>query len=88
MKKIILFLILCSWSGYQCQAVEENGRTNDQPVVATFVVPANKAYAEPFVTGNPGVSVPVGWVESRGAVSLERPQTQCGVVRVSETRDL
>lgn len=69
MKKIILFLILCSWAGYQCQAAEKNGQTNDRTVVATFVVPANKAYAEPFVTGNPGVSVPVGWVESRGSVS-------------------
>lgn len=69
MKKIILLLMLCVWAGYQCQAVKKNGKVNDKPVLATFVVPANKAYAEPFTTGNPGVSVPVGWPETKGVVS-------------------
>lgn len=37
----------------------------------TFVVPANKAYAEPFVEGRgmAGVSIPVGYPESKGTVS-------------------
>lgn len=37
-----------------------------------FVVPANKAYAEPFTPGDPGVSIPVGYPESRGSISRWR----------------
>lgn len=38
-------------------------------VTERFVVYANKAYVEPFSTGDPGVSVPVGWPETKGVVS-------------------
>ncbi|SDC67727.1 DUF3472 domain-containing protein [Niabella drilacis] len=37
-----------------------------------FEVPANKAYAEPFTPGDPGVSIPVGYPESRGSISKWR----------------
>ncbi|WP_316794238.1 DUF3472 domain-containing protein [Pedobacter frigoris] len=41
-----------------------------------FVVPANKAYVEPFTAQRPGVRVPVGWVETRDVVSGWRDQTK------------
>ncbi len=58
MKKIILLSMICAFAGMQCQAAK---KIKKDRVLATFAVPANKAYAEPFATGNPGVSVPVGW---------------------------
>ena len=41
-----------------------------------FVIPANKAYAEPFAPGRPGVSIPVGYPENKGIVSYWRDQTK------------
>lgn len=69
MKRLILFLILCAFLGYHCQAEGKSGKHNPGKVLSTFVIPANKAYAEPFTTGDAGVSVPVGWPETRGVVS-------------------
>lgn len=69
MKKIILFLILCSFAGLQCRAEKSTGKRKANRALATYAIPANKAYAEPFTTGNSGVSVPVGWPETRGVVS-------------------
>ena len=66
MKKIILLSMICAFAGMQCQAAK---KIKKDRVLATFAVPANKAYAEPFATGNPGVSVPVGWPETRKSVS-------------------
>lgn len=66
MKKIILLSMICAFAGMQCQAAK---KVKKEQAVATFAVPANKAYAEPFTTGNPGVSVPVGWPETRKSVS-------------------
>lgn len=69
MKKIILFLILCSFAGWQCRAEKSVGKRKAHKILATYAIPANKAYAEPFATGKPGVSVPVGWPETKGVVS-------------------
>lgn len=35
----------------------------------TFIIPANKAYAEPFAPDQVGVSIPVGYPEDKGVVS-------------------
>lgn len=66
MMKIILIsiLLLLTLGGY----CSKNEPSSDK-IVAVFSVPANKAYAEPFTTGAPGVSIPVGWPETRDVVS-------------------
>ncbi|MBO9591841.1 MAG: DUF3472 domain-containing protein [Niabella sp.] len=40
--------------------------------IKQFAVLANKAYAEPFAPGDPGVSIPVGYPESKGSISRWR----------------
>lgn len=47
-----------------------------QPANQLFKVPANKGYVEPFSSGRPGVSVPVGYPENKGIVSNWRDQTK------------
>lgn len=37
--------------------------------IETFIIPANKAYAEPYTLKNPGVTIPVGWPETIDVVS-------------------
>lgn len=47
-----------------------------QPANQLFKIPANKAYVEPFGPGRPGVSVPVGYPESKGIVANWRDKSK------------
>lgn len=64
--KIVFFFIVSLLIFGGCDSKD---KPSTDKVVATFAVPANKAYAEPFVSGDPGVDIPVGWPESRDIVS-------------------
>lgn len=55
MKNIILLLTICILAGLQSHAAK---KIKKDRVLATFAVPANKGYAEPFTTGNPGCLFP------------------------------
>ncbi|TKC08335.1 DUF3472 domain-containing protein [Pedobacter polaris] len=50
-----------------------------------FIIPANKAYATPFVPGWPGVSIPVGYPEDKGIVSNWRDQNKSVVWYLYQT---
>lgn len=67
MMRIVSIIVFVSLFLIGCQ-FKEKAASADK-VVTSFTVPANKAYAEPFITGNPGVSIPVGWPETKGVVS-------------------
>lgn len=60
---IIFFTVLVFLS---CKPTET---PSTEKVLATFSVPANKAYAEPFTPDEKQVSVPVGWPETVDVVS-------------------
>ena len=66
MKKTLFYLMVLAGFLLSCQTKD---KPSDDPVVEVFTVPANKAYAEPFTPGDPGVHIPVGYVEDTGVVS-------------------
>ncbi|OPB90302.1 hypothetical protein BAS06_08200 [Elizabethkingia miricola] len=51
----------------ESQALAANARA--VTLTNTFIIPANKAYAEPFAPDPVGVSIPVGYPEDKGVVS-------------------
>lgn len=59
----IIFTVLIFFS---CKQTET---PSTEKVLATFFVPANKAYVEPFTPDEKQVSVPVGWPETVDVVS-------------------
>ncbi|HRB95710.1 MAG TPA: hypothetical protein PK327_11865, partial [Niabella sp.] len=69
--KILYKLIAGIVPGYLAIALTSTSvLAQSKKVKEVFTVPANKAYAEPFVEGRrPGVSIPVGYPETIGEVS-------------------
>ncbi|MBF0647381.1 DUF3472 domain-containing protein [Dysgonomonas sp. GY75] len=67
MKYILLFILLTF------SLVENSyGQTNKpskQKAMDIFIIPANKAYAEPFTPGRTNNFIPVGWPETWDAIS-------------------
>lgn len=53
-----------------------SAQTKNREPVATFVVPANKGYVEPFSEHSRGISVPVGYPETKGVVSRWKDGTK------------
>lgn len=67
MKNITFFLLLFILFGWSACSRKE--KPSKDKVIDTFVVPANKAYAEPFSPDFDEISIPVGWPETRDVVS-------------------
>lgn len=67
--KIVLLSLICFVSCIYSEPHAQTKNPSKNKALETFVVPANKAYAEPFTPGRVNVSVPVRWPETRDVVS-------------------
>lgn len=75
MKYTLLSLILAFGVFYPSYA--QTNKPSKDKLLDTFTVPANKGYVEPFSPEHQiGVSVPVGWPETKGIVSGWRDKSK------------
>lgn len=68
MRKTIFLLSLALL--FAVSACKQSGdKPSNEKILSAHAVPANKAYAEPYTSQESGVSIPVGWPETKGVVS-------------------
>lgn len=65
-RKLLPCLMVLATFLYGCGSAD---KPSSDPILKTFSIPANKAYAEPYTEGDPGVSIPGGYVEDRDVLS-------------------